>query len=160
RRERHGQRHRRRDRARRSCSRDRDRQEPQVADGCQRRNRDLHDPGHEHGQHGAVERHGFRPELARLQPLARNPRGGRPPPRPHPAPNRARRPRPPHAPPPRGPPAPGATVPATDTADVTVPAAPAPAIAIAKSPKSQTVTSGGTATFGITVTNTGNVTLT
>jgi uncharacterized repeat protein (TIGR01451 family) len=34
-----------------------------------------------------------------------------------------------------------------------------PAISIVKSPKSQTVQSGGTATFTITVTNTGNVTL-
>jgi len=36
----------------------------------------------------------------------------------------------------------------------------APAIAIVKNPKSQTVTVGGTARFQITVTNTGNVTLT
>jgi len=35
-----------------------------------------------------------------------------------------------------------------------------PSIAIVKAPKSQTVASGGTATFTITVTNTGNVTLT
>jgi len=37
---------------------------------------------------------------------------------------------------------------------------PHPAIAIVKNPKSQTVTTGGTATFTITVTNTGDVTLT
>src|SRR5438093_5718408 len=35
-----------------------------------------------------------------------------------------------------------------------------PAIAIVKNPKSQTVASGGTATFTITVTNSGTVTLT
>src|SRR5438093_12495056 len=35
-----------------------------------------------------------------------------------------------------------------------------PAIAIVKNPKSQTVASGGTATFTITVTNSGNLTLT
>jgi uncharacterized repeat protein (TIGR01451 family) len=55
----------------------------------------------------------------------------------------------------------GTTVTAQDTAAVTA-VAPAthPAIAIVKNPKSQTVTSGGTATFTITVTNTGDVTLT
>jgi uncharacterized repeat protein (TIGR01451 family) len=58
--------------------------------------------------------------------------------------------------PPVGPP-----VSAQDTAAVTA-VAPAthPAITIVKNPKSQTVTSGGTATFTITVTNTGDVTLT
>src|SRR5256886_7947485 len=58
--------------------------------------------------------------------------------------------------PPVGPP-----VSAQDTAAVTV-VAPAthPAIAIVKNPKSQTVTRGGTATFTITVTNTGDVALT
>jgi uncharacterized repeat protein (TIGR01451 family) len=55
----------------------------------------------------------------------------------------------------------GPDVSAQDTAAVTV-VAPAthPAIAIVKNPKSQTVTRGGTATFTITVTNTGDVTLT
>jgi len=55
----------------------------------------------------------------------------------------------------------GPDVSAQDTAAVTV-VAPAthPAISIVKNPKSQTVTSGGTATFTITVTNTGDVTLT
>jgi len=43
---------------------------------------------------------------------------------------------------------------------LTVTPVPAPAIAIVKNPKSQTVAVGGTATFSITVTNTGNVTLT
>jgi len=43
---------------------------------------------------------------------------------------------------------------------LTVTPVPAPAIAIVKNPKSQTVLVGGTATFSITVTNTGNVTLT
>jgi len=43
---------------------------------------------------------------------------------------------------------------------LTVTPVPAPAIAIVKSPKSQTVARGGTATFTITVTNAGNVTLT
>ena len=43
---------------------------------------------------------------------------------------------------------------------LTVTPAPAPSIAIVKNPKSQTVAIGGTATFSITVTNTGNVTLT
>jgi uncharacterized repeat protein (TIGR01451 family) len=58
--------------------------------------------------------------------------------------------------PPVGPP-----VSAQDTAPVTA-VAPAthPAIAIVKNPKSQTVTRGGTATFTITVTNTGDVALT
>ena len=53
------------------------------------------------------------------------------------------------------------TVTAQDTAVVTA-VAPAthPAITIVKNPKSQTVTSGGTATFTITVTNTGDVALT
>jgi uncharacterized repeat protein (TIGR01451 family) len=55
---------------------------------------------------------------------------------------------------------------AQDTAAVTVvapltpPRATHPAITIVKNPKSQTVTSGGTATFTITVTNTGDVALT
>jgi uncharacterized repeat protein (TIGR01451 family) len=55
----------------------------------------------------------------------------------------------------------GTTVTAQDTADVTA-VAPAthPAITIVKNPKSQTITSGGTATFTITVTNTGDVALT
>jgi uncharacterized repeat protein (TIGR01451 family) len=55
----------------------------------------------------------------------------------------------------------GPDVTAQDTAAVTA-VAPAthPAIAIVKNPKSQTVTSGGTATFTITVTNTGDVALT
>ena len=55
----------------------------------------------------------------------------------------------------------GTTVSAQDTAAVTA-VAPAthPAIAIVKNPKSQTVTSGGTATFTITITNTGDATLT
>jgi uncharacterized repeat protein (TIGR01451 family) len=61
----------------------------------------------------------------------------------------------------------GQTVTATDSAPVTVPAsltAPAavtthPAISIVKAPKSQSSTNGGTATFTITVTNTGDVTL-
>src|SRR5262249_13685252 len=55
----------------------------------------------------------------------------------------------------------GTTVTAQDTAAVTA-VAPAthPAIPIVKNPKSQTVSSGGTATFTITVTNTGDVTLT
>jgi uncharacterized repeat protein (TIGR01451 family) len=58
--------------------------------------------------------------------------------------------------PPVGPP-----VSAQDTAGVTA-VAPAthPAITIVKNPKSQTVTRGGTATFTITVTNTGDVALT
>ena len=58
--------------------------------------------------------------------------------------------------PPLGPP-----VSAQDTAAVTA-VAPAthPAITIVKNPKSQTVTRGGTATFTITVTNTGDVALT
>ena len=43
---------------------------------------------------------------------------------------------------------------------LTVTPIPHPAIAIVKNPKSQTVTKGGTATFTITVTNTGDVTLT
>ena len=43
---------------------------------------------------------------------------------------------------------------------LTVTPAPAPGIAIVKNPKSQTVAVGGTTTFSITVTNTGNVTLT
>jgi len=43
---------------------------------------------------------------------------------------------------------------------LTVTPVPAPAIAIVKNPKSQTVANGGTATFTITVTNAGNVTLT
>jgi len=43
---------------------------------------------------------------------------------------------------------------------LTVTPVPAPAIAIVKNPKSQTVARGGTATFTITVTNAGNVTLT
>jgi uncharacterized repeat protein (TIGR01451 family) len=55
----------------------------------------------------------------------------------------------------------GPNVTAQDTAAVTA-VAPAthPAITIVKNPKSQTVTSGGTATFTITVTNTGDVVLT
>jgi len=55
----------------------------------------------------------------------------------------------------------GPDVSASDTAVVTA-VAPAthPAIVIVKNPKSQTVTSGGTATFTITVTNTGDVALT
>jgi uncharacterized repeat protein (TIGR01451 family) len=55
----------------------------------------------------------------------------------------------------------GPNVSAQDTAAVTA-VAPAthPAIAIVKNPKSQTVTSGGTANFTITVTNTGDVALT
>jgi len=40
------------------------------------------------------------------------------------------------------------------------PVSPAPAIGIVKNPKGQTVAVGGTATFSITVTNIGNVTLT
>jgi uncharacterized repeat protein (TIGR01451 family) len=58
--------------------------------------------------------------------------------------------------PPVGPPVTG-----HDTAHVTV-VQPVthPSISIVKNPKSQTVTSGGTATFTITVTNTGDVTLT
>jgi uncharacterized repeat protein (TIGR01451 family) len=43
---------------------------------------------------------------------------------------------------------------------LTVTPVPQPAIAIVKNPKSQTTAIGGTATFSITVTNTGNVTLT
>jgi len=43
---------------------------------------------------------------------------------------------------------------------LTVTPIPHPAIAIVKNPKAQTVPSGGTATFTITVTNTGDVTLT
>ena len=55
----------------------------------------------------------------------------------------------------------GPVVSAQDTAAVTVVAPAAhPAIAIVKNPKSQTVTRGGTATFTITVTNTGDVALT
>jgi uncharacterized repeat protein (TIGR01451 family) len=60
----------------------------------------------------------------------------------------------------------GPDVTAQDTAAVTAvaplapPAATHPAISIVKNPKSQTVTSGGTATFTITVTNTGDVALT
>jgi len=55
----------------------------------------------------------------------------------------------------------GPNVSAQDNAAVTVvPPATHPAIAIVKNPKSQTVTSGGTATFTITVTNTGDVALT
>ena len=59
----------------------------------------------------------------------------------------------------------GPNVTAQDTAAVTVvapltPAATHPAITIVKNPKSQTVTRGGTATFTITVTNTGDVALT
>jgi uncharacterized repeat protein (TIGR01451 family) len=55
----------------------------------------------------------------------------------------------------------GPNVTAQDTADVTA-VAPAthPAITIVKNPKSQTVTVGHTATFTITVTNTGDVALT
>jgi uncharacterized repeat protein (TIGR01451 family) len=55
----------------------------------------------------------------------------------------------------------GPNVSAQDTAAVTA-VAPAthPAITIVKNPKSQTVTRGGTATFTITVTNTGDVALT
>jgi uncharacterized repeat protein (TIGR01451 family) len=55
----------------------------------------------------------------------------------------------------------GPNVSAQDTAAVTA-VAPAthPAITIVKNPKSQTITSGGTATFTITVTNTGDVALT
>ena len=47
-----------------------------------------------------------------------------------------------------------------DTADVLVNPAPSPALAIEKSPDTQTVVSGGTATWTINVTNTGNVALT
>jgi uncharacterized repeat protein (TIGR01451 family) len=58
----------------------------------------------------------------------------------------------------------GPNVSDSDTAAVTVgpppPPATHPAISIVKNPKSQTITSGGTATFTITVTNTGDVTLT
>jgi uncharacterized repeat protein (TIGR01451 family) len=55
----------------------------------------------------------------------------------------------------------GPNVTAQDTAAVTAVAPAAhPAITIVKNPKSQTVTSGGTATFTITVTNTGDVALT
>jgi uncharacterized repeat protein (TIGR01451 family) len=59
----------------------------------------------------------------------------------------------------------GSDVTASDTAAVTVTPLPPPpvthpAISIVKNPKSQTVTSGGTATFTITVTNTGDVALT
>jgi uncharacterized repeat protein (TIGR01451 family) len=55
----------------------------------------------------------------------------------------------------------GPNVTAQDTAAVTVvPPATHPAITIVKNPKSQTVTSGGTANFTITVTNTGDVALT
>jgi uncharacterized repeat protein (TIGR01451 family) len=43
---------------------------------------------------------------------------------------------------------------------LTVTPVPAPAIAIVKNPKSQTVAIGGTATFSITVTNVGNTVLT
>jgi uncharacterized repeat protein (TIGR01451 family) len=55
----------------------------------------------------------------------------------------------------------GPDVNSQDTAGVTV-VQPVthPAISIAKNPNSQTVTKGGTATFTITVTNTGDVTLT
>jgi uncharacterized repeat protein (TIGR01451 family) len=55
----------------------------------------------------------------------------------------------------------GPDVTAQDTAAVTA-VAPAthPAITIVKNPKSQSITSGGTATFTITVTNTGDVALT
>jgi uncharacterized repeat protein (TIGR01451 family) len=55
----------------------------------------------------------------------------------------------------------GPNVSSQDTAHVTV-VQPVthPSISIVKNPKSQTVTSGGTATFTITVTNTGDVTLT
>ena len=58
----------------------------------------------------------------------------------------------------------GPDVSSTDSAAVTVgpppPPATHPAISIVKNPKSQTVTTGGTATFTITVTNTGDVALT
>jgi uncharacterized repeat protein (TIGR01451 family) len=58
----------------------------------------------------------------------------------------------------------GPDVSASDTAAVTVgpppPPVTHPAISIVKNPKSQTVNSGGTATFTITVTNTGDVALT
>src|SRR5205823_3680510 len=59
----------------------------------------------------------------------------------------------------------GPNVSASDTAAVTVTPLPPPpvahpAISIVKNPKSQTVNSGGTATFTITVTNTGDVALT
>ncbi|TMM32604.1 MAG: DUF11 domain-containing protein [Actinobacteria bacterium] len=58
----------------------------------------------------------------------------------------------------------GGDVSANDSAAVTVgpppPPVTHPAISIVKNPKSQTVTSGGTATFTITVTNTGDVALT
>jgi uncharacterized repeat protein (TIGR01451 family) len=58
----------------------------------------------------------------------------------------------------------GPDVSATDSASVTVgpppPPVTHPAISIVKNPKSQTVTSGHTATFTITVTNTGDVALT
>jgi uncharacterized repeat protein (TIGR01451 family) len=57
----------------------------------------------------------------------------------------------------------GPDVSATDSASVTVglppPPVTHPAISIVKNPKSQTVTTGGTATFTITVTNTGDVAL-
>ena len=58
----------------------------------------------------------------------------------------------------------GPDVSSTDSAAVTVgpppPPVTHPAISIVKNPKSQTVTTGGTATFTITVTNTGDVALT
>ncbi|TMM03389.1 MAG: DUF11 domain-containing protein, partial [Actinobacteria bacterium] len=55
----------------------------------------------------------------------------------------------------------GPNVSSQDTAAVTVvPPVTHPAISIVKDPKSQTVTSGGTATFTITVLNTGDTTLT
>src|SRR5205814_885217 len=58
----------------------------------------------------------------------------------------------------------GPNVSSTDSAAVTVgpppPPVTHPAISIVKNPKSQTVTTGGTATFTITVTNTGDVALT
>jgi uncharacterized repeat protein (TIGR01451 family) len=55
----------------------------------------------------------------------------------------------------------GPDVSSSDTADVTaLPPVTHPAISIVKDPNSQTVTSGGTATFTITVLNTGDVALT
>ncbi len=57
----------------------------------------------------------------------------------------------------------GANVSAQDTAPVTVASTPPPSnpsITITKNPKSQTIASGGTASFTIVVTNNGNVTLT